>query len=195
MKRVSLSLIVLALAALAASCAPAGGGVVVELGAGLSSPRAVNAGDLVTSIDSYRVVFTKVEIGNTEDDKFTLWEDPAGQVMDVAGTVSFDGVLPVAPGSYDFVRLTIGPLLSVDGSIDDAGTIYSGSGSVSLDQTVYIWGGPLAGAAALDAPILIGQGSRLSFVFDVAGTVAYQGGPAEAAILSVAMPSLDVIID
>ena len=40
-----------------------------------SGSRAVNPGDPVEIIDSYSVVFTKVEIGNSEEEKFTLWEE------------------------------------------------------------------------------------------------------------------------
>jgi hypothetical protein len=169
--------------------------VSIGLRAGIAGSRAVIPGDPVTAIASYRVIFKKVEIGNSEADKHTLWESDSGEGKDLVSAASFSGVAPVPAGSYKFIRLTVDPALNVDGSIDDNGTIYVGSGSVTLDETSYVWGSVLEGASALSREILIKEGSVLSFVFGVDGTVTYSGGPASGATLGLAKPSLSVTVE
>ncbi len=174
--------------------------VVISLSAssdisGLNAARAVNPGDAVTTIDSYRVLFKKVEIGNSEADKFTLWESAEGEEKDIASAISFSNVQPVLTGTYAYVRLTIGPVLNVDGSIDDAGTIYSGTGSASLDKTVYIWGAGINEAASLSQEIVVEEGASMAFEFDIANTISYLSGPADAALLAVTKPNLSVVIE
>jgi hypothetical protein len=196
--RIAIIAAIAAAALVLGACAPEGEANVIlsaALAGGTPAPaasRAVTPGDAVTTVDAYRVVFTKVEIGNSEEDKFTLWESADGETMDVAAALQFSGVQPVPAGTYAFVRLTIGPVLSVDGSIDDAGTLYAGTGSVTLDKVVYVWGNGLTGASALASPVVITDGCEIAFSFDVADTVTYQGGPADAALLSVVKPVLDV---
>jgi hypothetical protein len=207
MIRKIISFSVLAIAAFALllpGCAPAPSGQVVPAlrasisdssGRALTRSRAISPGDAVTTIDSYRVVFKKIEIGNSEADKYTLWENEAGEEKDIARAIAFAGVQPVAAGTYGFVRLTIGPVLTVAGSILDAGTAYSGTGSQTLDQTVYVWGSGPSGAAVLAAPITIIDGCSISFDFDIAGTVRYLGGNADAASIGVSKPNLAVRVE
>jgi hypothetical protein len=168
--------------------------VSVGMSAGIAQARAVNSGDPVTTISAYDVIFKKVEIGNSEEDKYTLWESADGETKNVAAAVSFDGVRAVPSGGYKFIRLTIEPMLSVEGSIDDNGTIYSGSGVVTLEKSAYAWGSVLEGASRLSQEIVIGEGSELAFSLDIAGTIAYQGGPASGAVFSVAKPALNVSV-
>lgn len=194
------ALCAIALIASLASCnlaAPADQPVTITIKAGIpqAAGRAVTPGTAVTTIGSYRVVFHKIEIGNSETDKFTLWESAAGEIKDVTQAVSFSGVQPVKAGTYQFVRLTIGTTLAVDGSINDSGTIYTGSGTATLGETTYLWGTATAGNGKLTAPVEIRQGSVLGFNFLVAGTVSYSGGPANAAILGVTKPELTVTVE
>ena len=167
---------------------------------GLDGARAVNAGDPVSTLSSYRVVFTKIEIGNSESDKYTLWESAAGVTKDIVGSVSFDNVRPIPEGTYQFLRLTVGDTLTVDGSIVDSAdplVSYSGTGTATLGQTVFLWGTSLlndAGKITLSSPVTVKDMGILSFTFDVAGTVTYQGGPASGATLGVAKPTLAVSV-
>jgi hypothetical protein len=176
------------------SCSLPGKEITVGVSAGIAQSRAITPGDPVTAISSYRVIFKKIEIGNSEQDKHTLWQSDVGVIKDIVSDASFDGVLPVPAGSYKFVRLTIEPLLAVDGSIDDNGTVYTGNGTITLDQTAYVWGSVLAGASALSQDISVSEGSQLAFSFDVAGTIAYLSGPASGASLAVAKPTLGVTV-
>jgi hypothetical protein len=191
-------LAIAAYALLLPGCAPAGAVQVVPgIKASISgaSARAIASGDAVTAIDSYRVVFKKIEIGNSEADKYTLWENAAGEEKDIAQATVFAGVQPVAVGTYGFVRLTIGPVLTVAGSIVDAGTTYSGTGNQTLEQTVYVWGSESDGGAVLAAPVTIVEGCSISFDFDIAGTVRYMGGSADAALIGVSKPNLAVTVE
>lgn len=176
------------------SCSLPSKEVSVGASAGLAQSRAIAPGDPVTTVSSYRVIFKKIEIGNSEQDKHVLWQSESGEIKDIVDGVDFQDTLPVPAGSYKFVRLTIEPLLSVAGSIDDNGTVYTGSGTVSLDQTAYVWGSVLEGASALSSEIEVTEGSRLAFSFDVAGTIAYLSGPADGAVLAVAKPTLGVTV-
>jgi hypothetical protein len=162
--------------------------------------RAVASGDTLTTVDGYTVVFKKVEIGNSEADKFTLWESssPDGQAMDIVSEVSFEGVSTIREGTYNYVRFTIGKTLTVEGSIVDGATTYSGVGSETLAEEAYLFGVDLPnglGEATVTQAIEIVDGAELAIVFDVAGTVSYVGGPADAAVLSVEKPVVTVIVE
>ncbi len=180
--------------------------VVIKLASGLESSapdlslRAVSPGDPLETISSYRVVFKKVEIGNSETEKFTLWESEAGEEKDVALPVSFDNVLPVIPGTYNYVRLTIGEVLSADGSLTDPDTsvVYTGTGSCILDGTVYVWGTDIPnvdGELTIQEPVRINGDTTLNIRFAVAGTISYQGGPETGADFNVTKPVMHLIAE
>jgi len=160
--------------------------------------RAVAAGDTVTTIDSYKVMFKKIEIGNSEDDKFTLWDSatPDGEEMDIVKGLPFENVQAVTEGTYNFIRFTIGTTLAVAGSIDDAGTIHSGTGTAALSEDSYLFGVAIPnglGEATITEAIVIEDGVSLAMVFDVDGTVTYLGGTADDAVLAVDKPVVTVV--
>ena len=177
MRRIVISLMILAVVAAAMmGCDPNAGLVSVGIQAKTidSGSRAVTAGDEVTTIDAYKVTFTKVEIGNSEDDKYTLWENAEGEEMDIATAVDFTDTLLVAAGTYNYLRFTIDNTLNIDGSIDDAGTIYEGTGSCVLDDTMYLFGTDIenfSGDVTVTEPITIAEGVTLVFSFDTENTV------------------------
>jgi len=175
--------------------------VVVSIGAGSTGAtkavvaRTLTGGEAVSPITSYRVVFKKVEIGNSESDKFTLWESAAGETKDLVSAVSFAGIQAVVPGTYNFVRLTLGDTIAVAGSVTDPAdlSVYSGTGTCVLGNTSYLWGTNIANATGeltLGSAITIAEGSSLSFDFALASTVTYQSGTSTAAVLSVTKPVL-----
>ncbi len=162
--------------------------------------RAVNPGDPVTEIDAYRVIFKKVEIGNSEDEKFTLWENADGEQKDIAGDVSFTDTNKVVPGVYNYLRLTIGTVLSVDGSIYDSetSTTYTGSGSCELDNEQYLWGTDIdnfQGEITLQDPIVISGDSSIAFTFDITDTVFYLSGDSANAVLEVKKPVVTIGVE
>ncbi len=204
--RFTTAAIALAAAALLNGCQPASPAPVgVSISAGLAgssakSARALVGGEAIQPITAYRVVFKKIEIGNSESDTFTLWESAEGEVKDVASTVGFSDVQAVYPGTYNYVRLTIGDTLSVDGKVTDAatGTVYSGTGSCLLDAAVFLWGSEIpnaSGEITLRSPITIAEGSSLGFDFAVDGTVTYKSGTAQNALLGVTKPTLSLTVE
>jgi len=206
MKKTTMGILV-CLAAMSAAvlggCGFLGGNqVAVEIGAGTeaSGSKALAGGEIADPITAYRVVFKKIEIGNSEADKFTLWESEAGELKDVVSAVSFDNANPVQPGVYNYVRLTIGTTLSVDGSVTDGsdGTVYTGTGACVLANDTYLWGTNIenfTGELTLGSPVTIAEGSSLYFHFQIGGTVHYESGPADAAVLSVTKPVLNLITE
>lgn len=210
MKRSSTALIAVFFAAFLAAglagCAVEKGPVTVALKSGIkesaspSSLRAIVPGQNLDAITSYRVLFKKVEIGNSGTDKFTLWESADGEIKDVAHPVTFDNVQPVMGGTYNYVRVTIGDTLNVDGSVTDAdtGTLVTGSGSCVLNGTVYLWGTDIeneAGELTIQAPVTIASGSAIDIQFAVAGTVKYGSGSAAEAVLAVSKPVMHLIAE
>ena len=170
----------------------------LDAGAVLSSSRSISAGQSLDSISSYRVVFKKVELGNSETDRFTLWESVAGEEKDIAQPVTFDSVQPVVPGTYNYIRLTIGDTLEAGGSVTDPddGTVYNGTGTCVLDGTVFLWGTDIptvAGEWTIRSPVTIDADTSLFIQFDIDGTVAYSGGPADDATFSVTKPVLNLL--
>ena len=158
-----------------------------------SGSRLITPNTAVTTISSYRVVFKKIEVGNSEQEKYTLWEDSVGQLKDIANPVNFDGVATIPSGSYNFVRLTVGDTLNVDGSIDDSGSLVTGSGTTVLNSTIYLWGSGVInaqGESTLTSPVVVRDGGTLAFNFNTTGTVTYLSGAANAAVLGVVKPVL-----
>jgi hypothetical protein len=65
-----------------------------------------DAGNGVT-VNNYLVTFYKVEIGNSEDDRFTVWEDSSGKEVDLASLepVSFEDTYKV--GCWNLLLLPL----------------------------------------------------------------------------------------
>lgn len=163
-----------------------------------SGSKDVNTGDEVTTIDSYNVIFKKVEIGNSEDEKYTLWEDSEGEEMDIAASVNFTDTLSIAAGTYNYLRFEIDSTLAIDGSIDDEGTVYTGSGSCVLGDTTYLFGTDIEnfeGSVTITEPIVVAEGTTLVFNFDVAETVFYLSGPSDDAVLDVEKPVISLVVE
>lgn len=163
-----------------------------------SASREVTAGTVVTTVDAYRVTFKKIEIGNSETDKYTLWESDGGEEFDIAEEIEFDGVAALPAGTYNYLRFTIGTTLSIDGSIVDGDVVYEGSGSETLDEETYLFGVDIPsglGEATVADPIVISDGASLAIVFNIAGTVTYLSGSEDAALLSVVKPTITVETD
>ena len=201
MKKILAVLIILAAAVFAFTGCSQGGedvSVAIQAKTADSISRAVNAGDEVTTVDSYLVTFKKVEIGNSEDEKYTLWESAEGEEMDIVGGADFTDTLPVAAGTYNYLRFEVETVLDIAGSIDDNGTIYTGTGSCTLDGSTYLFGTDienLSGELTVTEPITITDGTVLVFNFDVDGTVLYQSGPADAAVLTVEKPVITLGVE
>jgi len=163
-----------------------------------SGSRVVSSGDVVTTIDHYNVIFKKIEIGNSEEDKFTLWEKPDGETMDITSTVDFSDTLQVYPGSYKYVRIEVDKVLAVEGSIDDNGTIIEGQGTCTLTESTHLFGTTVenwAGEVTLMDEILIVDGTNLIFSFDIDGTVFYLSGTAADAVLDVKKPVISLLVE
>lgn len=148
--------------------------------------RSIDMGNGVT-VDTYSVTFYKIEIGNSEEDKFTLWESTTGETKDlVSGDLTFDssnGVvgLPV-PGEYQYCRLTIGETLSLAGTVDTVGsgsatTVVTGNYAANADgKAVFLFGTADSGATGdflLTAAVTVQEGSVLTFSININGTVTY----------------------
>ena len=130
-------------------------------------------------VDNYKVTFYKIEIGNSETDKATIWENTTGVEQDLVSLVTFSDTNPVPIGNYDFCRITIGRIINLAGT--DNGT--SGTASVTVtgsettlntaDKAVFLFGvaGKATGEFLLDSQINISSGVNLTLTFHIAGTV------------------------
>jgi hypothetical protein len=156
--------------------------------------RSIDMGNGVV-VDEYNVTFYKIEIGNSEDDKFTLWENTAGETKNLVGSVTFTDINEVITGSYEFCRLTIDKTLElkgVDGST--AGTVtYDVSGNFENNdpEAVFLFGtenapGSLTGNFLLTDTIEVYDGATLTFTVNIAGTVTGDG----SGNISLSEPSL-----
>lgn len=137
------------------------------------------------TVDEYNVTFYKVEIGNSEDDKFTLWEDSAGKLMNIAADeeLLFDNVNKAEPGDYNYCRFTIATTLELKGTYQgDSGTateeVHGNHDNISGDGTkaVYLFGTAEVNDTneyLITEKIKIQEGSKISFVFDIKDYVSY----------------------
>lgn len=66
--------------------------------------QTIDLGDVV--VISYQVIFHHIEVGNSDVDKFTLWENDAGVTQDLVNEVAFENMLSAMSGAYQFIRLT-----------------------------------------------------------------------------------------
>jgi hypothetical protein len=139
-------------------------------------------------VEEYNVKYYKIEIGNSENDKFTLWEDSNGQTINLANAtpVELIGLNPAIKGTYKFCRITIDKALTLDGTYTglpvDAVT-YNVTGNCSLDvdpKAVFLFGTSTTGVTGnflLTEEIVIEEGTILSFVVNLAGKVSAANPP------------------
>jgi hypothetical protein len=160
-----------------------------------------DAGNGVT-VNNYLVTFYKVEIGNSEDDRFTVWEDSSGKEVDLASLepVSFEDTYKVDVGTYYFCRFTINKTITVkgtkDGTAGEASTTVSGNVDTQADdpstQSVYLFGTADvndSGEYLISEPIDVKENSKLSFIIKVNGTVTYT----DARGLQLDAPDMDFL--
>ena len=180
MPRLGLVAVAAALASAACTLLPIEIAVTAEVVDGASS-AGLNAQTLdlgAVVVTSYEVTFHRIEVGNSEEDKFTLWEDSDGVTQDLVGAVSFDNVLPATWGTYQFMRLTIAP------DIDLAGEVLGVPGQASVTVTGhsqdadglprFLFGTEAvneSGKFLLASPIEIRTGGSIALSFDLEGTV------------------------
>lgn len=133
--------------------------------------------DTAATFTGYKVTFKKVEIGNSESDKFTLWENSAGEQKDIISAVTFTGVNKMIEGKYKFLRLTIDPALILSGTV----VLSNGTASSVLTRTntlstnVFLWGVSgtpgASGNFLLTDTIRIYDGAKLSLTFKIKNTL------------------------
>lgn len=138
-------------------------------------------------VDAYNVTFYKIEVGNSEDDKFTLWENSDGVEMNLVDAVAFSDLNTAVAGTYKFCRITIHEELSLEGENNGtSGTAtFAVTGNFSSDGTteVFLFGtsdaiGSPSGDFLLTDEIEVSDGSILTFTVNIAGTVTDAGGGA-----------------
>ncbi len=137
-------------------------------------------------VSEYNVVFYKVEIGNSEEDKFTLWENDDGVTQNLASTEirDFNSENDVAPGLYKYCRVTIGSTINLVGAYRDvkgeaAVEVSGNSNSSEATKAVYLFGKAETGTTGdfiLTSEIDVQNGSALVFVVNVKDTVTYNSG-------------------
>jgi len=150
------------------------------------------------TVTSYSLKFYKIEIGNSETDKYTVWESETGEAKDLANSPTFDVSSATVPiGTYQFCRVIVGDTLSITGTITPGG---SGSATLTLagnytSQTEGLETGQVAflfgtadvnntGQYVLTSTIEVADGTVLSMNFDLANTISYSSG------LAVTAPTL-----
>ena len=149
-----------------------------------SQPSDVEVQDIL--ISEYNVVFYKVEIGNSESDKFTLWESEEGVTQNLASTElkDFESENEPVPGLYKYCRVTIGSTIHLVGAYrDTAGEadaeVNGNWTSDETDKAVFLFGTAETGTTGnfiLTSEIDVQDGSSLTFVVNVADTVTYSSG-------------------
>ncbi len=158
--------------------------VAVNLISKLKNSRTVQIDNDLT-VDTYNVIFYKVEIGNSEDDKFTLWENSDGKTINIASAdqIEFEDVNKAVPGTYKYCRFTIGKTLTLEGTYQNnagtASTVVNGNhDNISGDGTraVYLFGTADVNDTneyLIASPIDVKEGTTLSFIFDISSSVSY----------------------
>lgn len=133
--------------------------------------------DAAATFTGYKVTFKKVEIGNSESDKFTVWESLSGEQKDLISAVTFSGVNKLVEGKYKFLRLTIDPSLILSGTV----VLSNGTASPEVTRTntlstnQFVWGVSgtpgASGAYVLTDTIRIYDGAKISLTFKIKNTL------------------------
>ncbi len=149
-----------------------------------AQPADVEILDILVS--EYNVIFYKVEVGNSESDKFTLWESEEGVTQNLASTElkDFDSENAVVPGLYKYCRVTIGTTINLVGAYRDnrgeADVQVSGNwASDEEGKEQFLFGTTETGTTGnfiLASEIDVRHGSSLTFVVNVKDTVTYSSG-------------------
>jgi hypothetical protein len=82
------------------------------------------------TVEAYNVTFKKIEIGNSEDDKFTLWEGDKN--ADITNQLEFDNVKEIKEGEYEYCRITIGTKISVSGKATSGSAVDEGTAQTEV---------------------------------------------------------------
>jgi hypothetical protein len=137
-------------------------------------------------VSEYNVVFYRVEIGNSEADKFALWESEEGVTQNLASTgiKDFSGENEVVFGTYKYCRVTIGTTINLVGAYretrGEVDVAVSGNrSSEEADRAVYLFGTAETGTTGdylLTSEIDVQKGTSLVFVVNVKDTVTYNSG-------------------
>lgn len=127
-------------------------------------------------ITAYKVTFYKVEIGNAETNKFTIWSNASGEQKDIAAaTISLSNVISADSGTYKFLRLTIDTNLILSGNVTlSNGTPTNLTATNRLGTNQFLWGTSETGATGgflLTSAVTITNGTKLAFTFKVKNTV------------------------
>jgi hypothetical protein len=137
-------------------------------------------------VQDYNVTFYKIELGNSEDDKFTLWESTDGEVMNLVDAVDFTDENGAVPGTYEFCRVTIDETINLVGSDNgnsgEADVVVSGNFDMSVPegQEVFLFGtesapGDITGDFLLTSPINVQENTELTMIVDISDTVSGDG--------------------
>jgi hypothetical protein len=145
----------------------------------IASPR-FNSIDMGSSVilTEYKVKFYKIEVGNNEVNKFTVWENPAGEVFDLTEAISLANTASVGYGSYQFCRFTIDKVINIKGTVSSVpqsvAVTVSGNFGNDGSQAQFLFGTAevnTTGKYVLSAPIDIRDNITLELLFHLEGTV------------------------
>ncbi len=180
----SISILIITLV-LFISCGPATVKVNFSAEAVNEATKDIDMGNGVI-VQEYNVTFYKIELGNSENDKFTLWESTAGESMNLVDAVDFSNVNGAIPGTYEFCRITVDETINLVGSDNgnsgQANVLVSGNFDMTVPegQEVFLFGtdsapGNLTGDFLLTNPIDIQENTDLTMTVNIAGTVSGDG--------------------
>lgn len=129
-------------------------------------------------VTNYEVTFYRIEIGNSEEDKFTLWEDSDGVTQDLVAAVTFADVLPATWGTYQFLRLTIDEDIELTGTVSGTGATatltVTGHSQDAAGHPRFLFGTDEVnetGKFLLASPVEIRSGGSLTMQFNLDDTV------------------------
>jgi hypothetical protein len=186
MKKILISIsILIMVSVLFISCGPATVDINFSAEAVNEATKDIDMGNGVI-VQEYNVTFYKIELGNSENDKFTLWESTNGETMNLVDAVDFSDENGAVPGTYEFCRVTIDETINLVGSDNgnsgQADVVVTGNFDMTVPegQEVFLFGtdsapGDLTGDFLLTNPIDIQENTELTMTVNIAGTVSGDG--------------------
>lgn len=140
-------------------------------------------------VEKYFVTFYEIQIGNSEQDKMTLWENANGEKMDITEPITYYKDKDLRMGDFEFCRIVIGKTIKLKGSYNNGPTEtveveVSGNANNSLSdeekkkKQAFLFGtsSAVTGKYHLRDEIRISEETTLLCKFNIDGTVSYNNG-------------------
>ncbi|OHD65577.1 MAG: hypothetical protein A2096_05600 [Spirochaetes bacterium GWF1_41_5] len=138
-------------------------------------------------IKSYKVIFKRIEIGNSDRDTATLWKNSRGKEKDLVSEVTFTDVENIPAGEYQYLKLTIDKTITVSCDITINGVVQNRTRDITV-RNECVWSSAAENNRKLTSNIVIAEGKNLIFTFNVQDSIRVEDHE-----IKISAPEINVV--